>query len=60
MDNGISMKLTAEDISKIPGFGPIKAGNFVSGWKMMRPEIENILKPGVYSLIFFLRSNIEN
>ena len=37
-------KLTAEDISKIPGFGPIKAGNFVSGWKMMRPEIENILK----------------
>lgn len=37
-------KLTAEDIQGIPGFGPIKASNFITGWKLMRQEITELLK----------------
>lgn len=37
-------KLTVDDITKIPGFGEIKARNFVDGWKALRPEITKLLK----------------
>jgi len=37
-------KATVDDISKIQGFGAIKATGFVKDWKEYRSEIETILK----------------
>lgn len=37
-------RLSVADITSIPGFGQIKAENFVNGWKAMRNEITILLK----------------
>jgi len=37
-------KLTVAEVEVIPGFGPIKAKNFIDGWKKSRKEISTLLK----------------
>lgn len=37
-------KLTVEDLIGMSSFGPIKAQNFVNGWKALRKEISLLLK----------------
>lgn len=36
--------LTVENLEKLPGFGPIKARNFIDGWNLMKNDISEIMK----------------